>query len=90
MNAQNPKIGAGPETGVHVLQIRKIGNSVGLILPKELLARLNLAEGDKLHVSDLADGTIHLTARDPSFAQGIASANKAIKRYRNALAELAK
>ncbi len=33
----------------HVLQIRKIGNSVGVILPKDLLARLNLKEGDKFY-----------------------------------------
>ena len=34
----------------YLLQVKKIGNSVGLILPKELLARLKLKEGDKLHV----------------------------------------
>ncbi len=90
MNAQDPKVEAAAITGGHVLQIRKIGNSVGLILPKELLARLNLAEGDKLHVSELANRALHLTAQDPLFAAGMASANKAIKRYRNALAELAK
>lgn len=73
-----------------VLQIRKIGNSVGLILPKELLARANLQEGDKLHVAELADGSMQLSARDPHFAKGMESANKAIRRYRNALAELAK
>jgi putative addiction module antidote len=90
MNAQDPKIDAAAMAGVHVLQIRRIGNSVGLILPKELLARLNLAEGDKLHVSELANRAMHLTAEDPLFAAGMASANKAIKRYTNALAELAK
>jgi putative addiction module antidote len=73
-----------------VLQIRKIGNSVGLILPKELLARANLQEGDKLHVVEQTEGTLHLSARDPHFAKGMDSANRAIKRYRNALAELAK
>ncbi|MBL8567804.1 MAG: AbrB family transcriptional regulator [Phreatobacter sp.] len=78
------------ETDGFVLQIRKIGNSVGLILPKELLARLNLHEGDKLHVAEFADGTLNLSARDPQFAKGMESANRAIKRYRNALAELAK
>jgi putative addiction module antidote len=39
-----------PEPEGYVLQVRKIGNSTGLILPKELLARLKLSEGDKLHV----------------------------------------
>ena len=90
LNAQDAKIEAAAMAGGHVLQIRKIGNSVGLILPKELLARLNLAEGDKLHVSELANRALHLTADDPLFAAGMASANKAIKRYQNALTELAK
>ncbi|MCA0318278.1 MAG: AbrB family transcriptional regulator [Proteobacteria bacterium] len=86
MNDQPRKV----EIGGFVLQIRKIGNSVGLLLPKELLARLNLQEGDKLHVAEFGDGTLHLSSRDPHFAKGMESANKAIKRYRNALAELAK
>mgnify|MGYP003382517965 FL=1 len=73
-----------------VLQVRKIGNSVGVILPKEMLARANLQEGDKLHVAELADGSFSLSARDPNFARGMESASRAIKRYRNALAELAK
>lgn len=73
-----------------ILQIRKIGNSVGLILPKELLARAKLADGDKLYVAEMPDGSLHLTPRDPNFAKGMASAERAIKKYRNALAELAK
>ena len=46
---------ADNEGGATALQIRKIGNSVGLILPKELLARLKLAEGDKLYVVEQAE-----------------------------------
>ncbi|WP_439574361.1 AbrB/MazE/SpoVT family DNA-binding domain-containing protein [Phreatobacter sp.] len=78
------------DTEGFVLQVRKIGNSVGLILPKELVARANLREGDRLHVAELADGSLQLSARDPHFAKGMESAGKAIRRYRNALAELAK
>ena len=45
-----------------VLQIKKIGNSTGLILPKELLARLKLSEGDRLHVVEQTERGIKLTS----------------------------
>ena len=49
-----------------VLQIRKIGNSVGVILPKELLARLNLKEGDKFYPVEQPDGGLRLSPYDPN------------------------
>ena len=72
------------------LEIKKIGNSTGLILPKELLARLNLAQGDWLYVAEAADGGVRLMPYDPTFEKGMGIAERAIKTYRNALAELAK
>lgn len=72
------------------LEIKKIGDSTGLILPKELLGRLNLAQGDWLHVTEAADGSLRLTPYDPEFERTIELARKGMKRYRNALAELAK
>ncbi len=86
MNEKPRKVEAEAEA----LTVRRIGNSVGLILPKELLASLKWSEGDKLYVAEMPDGSIQLTPRDPHFSKGMASAEKAIKRYRNALAELAK
>jgi putative addiction module antidote len=74
----------------YVLQVRKLGNSVGLILPKDLLARLNLKEGDKLHVVEQSGSTMRLSPYDPDFAQAMEIARKGMKAYRNALAELAK
>ncbi len=50
------------------LQIRKIGNSVGVILPKELLARLNLKEGDKFYPVEQPDGSLRLSPFDPKHA----------------------
>ena len=44
-----------------VLQVKKIGNSVGLILPKDLLARLKLKEGDRLHVIEQTERGFKLT-----------------------------
>jgi putative addiction module antidote len=72
------------------IEIKKIGNSTGLILPKELLTRLGLKQGDSLFVSQLPDGGVKLTPRDPNFERGMDLARKAMRKYRNALRELAK
>jgi putative addiction module antidote len=72
------------------LEVKKIGNSTGVILPKELLARLKLEKGDWLYVSETAEGGLRLTPYDPTFEKGMRIAKKAMKTYRNALAELAK
>ncbi len=72
------------------LEIKKIGNSTGLILPKELLARLKLAQGDSVYVVETPDGGVRLSKTDPTFAAGMAIAERAMKTYRNALTELAK
>ena len=72
------------------LEVKKIGNSTGVILPKEVLARLKLEKGDWLYVSETAEGGLRLTPYDPTFEKGMQIAEKAMKTYRNALAELAK
>jgi putative addiction module antidote len=73
-----------------VLQVRKIGNSIGFILPKELVARLNLKEGDKLFPVEQPGGGFVLTPYDPDFEKAMEVARRGVKRYHNALAELAK
>jgi putative addiction module antidote len=72
------------------LEVKKIGNSTGLILPKELLSRLNLAQGDWLSVTEGGDGSVRLSPLDPTFEKGMEIAEKAMKTYRNALSKLAK
>ncbi|KQO56612.1 AbrB family transcriptional regulator [Methylobacterium sp. Leaf469] len=72
------------------LEVKKIGNSTGLILPKELLSRLNLAQGDWLSLTEGGDGSVRLSPLDPTFEKGMEIAEKAMKTYRNALSELAK
>ncbi len=89
-NAQDPKVDAAATAGAHVLQVRKIGNSVGLILPKELLARLNLAVGDKLHVSEQTERVLKLSPYDPKHARAMILARKAFKDYADTFKELAK
>jgi putative addiction module antidote len=72
------------------IEIKKIGNSTGVILPKELLARLQLKQGDVLFVTELPEGGLKLVPRDPTFEKGMEVARKAMRTYRNALRELAK
>lgn len=72
------------------LKIKKIGNSTGVILPKELLVRLGLEQGDTLYVTELPDGGVKLVPRDPDFERGMEIARKAMRTYKNALRELAK
>jgi putative addiction module antidote len=71
------------------LKIRKIGSSQGVILPRELLERLRVAEGDTLSVSETPDG-IQLSAYDPKFARAMEGFGRVRRRYRDALRELAK
>jgi putative addiction module antidote len=71
------------------LKLRAIGNSVGLVLPKELLARLNLAEGDSLHVVEAPDG-LRLVRHDPEFERQMETAREVMRRRRAVLRELAK
>ena len=71
------------------LEIKKIGNSTGIILPKELLARLGLEQGDELVVSEVPHG-FKVTKSDEAFEKGLEIARKAMKTYHNALKELAK
>ena len=71
------------------LKLRKVGNSVGVVLPKEALAHLKVAEGDKLTLTEAQDG-VRLTAGNPEFAKTMAVFEKLNRRYRHTLRELAK
>jgi putative addiction module antidote len=73
-----------------VLEIKKIGDSTGLILPKELLARLKLSEGDKLHVIEQTERGLKLTPYDPKHAEGMAIARRSFRKYADAYRALAK
>ena len=73
-----------------VLQIRKIGNSVGLILPKDLLARLKLKEGDTLHVVEQTERGLKLSPYDPKHATAMEIARRAFRTYADTFKALAK
>ncbi len=72
------------------LEIKKIGNSTGLILPKELLARLNLAQGEWVYVTELPDGGVRLTPYDPDFEEVMRLSEDVMDEYRDTLRALAK
>jgi len=78
------------ETEGYVLQIRKIGNSTGLILPKELLARLKLSEGDKLHVVEQTERGLKLSPYDPKHAKAMEIARRSFHKYADTYRTLAK
>ena len=70
------------------LKITKIGNSVGIVLPKDLLARLRVGVGDTLYVTEAPDG-IRITAADPDFAEKMAAAERVMREDRDILRILA-
>jgi putative addiction module antidote len=73
-----------------LLQIKKIGNSVGLILPKELLARFKLKEGDKLYVVEQTERGIKLSPYNPKHAKAMEIARRSFRKYADTYKALAK
>lgn len=71
------------------LKIRPIGNSLGVILPREVLSALNLRPGDNLILTDAPDG-FRVTADDGGFGAAMAAFEHTRRKYRNAFRELAK
>lgn len=72
------------------LKIRKIGNSLGIVLPKEALSRLRTSEGGKLYMTDSKDGSYRLTALNEKFPEQMRAAEKIMQESRDVLHELAK
>jgi putative addiction module antidote len=72
------------------LKVRKIGNSLGVVLPKEAVGRLQAGEGDRLFLIEAPDGAYQLTPYDPAFEKKMRKAEDIIGRYRNTLHALAK
>jgi putative addiction module antidote len=71
------------------LKIRRIGSSLGVILPKSVLERLRVDEGSTLAVTETPDG-IQLSAYDPEFTAAMTAFERVRRRYRDTLRELAK
>ena len=71
------------------LKLTQIGNSLGVVLPKELLAKLKVGKGDTLFVTDASQG-VTLTPYDPEFERQMALARQIAKERRDVLRVLAK
>jgi putative addiction module antidote len=76
-------------TAAKSLRIIKIGNSQGVILPKEVLAKLGVGQGDVLDLVIKPDG-LFVRKHDAGFAEQMAAAREVMRRRRDALRELAK
>ena len=72
------------------LKVRKFGNSLGVVLPKDVINRLHTGDGEKLFLIEAADGDYRLTPYDPKFEKKMEKAEEIMSRYRNALRALAK
>ncbi len=74
---------------VRPVKVRRVGASLGVVLPKELLAELGVGEGDRLYPVRTPDG-VSLTQYDPEFAEVLEDSADFMRRHRNAMRELAK
>ena len=72
------------------LKVRKFGNSLGVVLPKEVINRLQASDGEKLFLIEAGNGDYRLTPYDPLFEKKMKKAEEIMHRYRNALRALAK
>ncbi len=74
---------------MHTLKLTQIGNSIGLILPKEVLARLKLEKGDTVFITETPEGYV-ITPHDVEFEAQMKVAREVMKKRRAVLRELAK
>ena len=72
------------------LKVRKVGNSLGVVLPKDVINRLQTRDGDKIFLIESAEGDYRLTSYDPMFEKKMKKAGEIMHRYRDALRALAK
>jgi len=70
------------------VKVTTVGNSVGIVLPKEILARLNIQKGDTLYVTETPEG-VQLTPYDEKFMRVMEAANQIMRENRDVLRKLA-
>lgn len=71
------------------LKIRKFGNSLGVVLPREVIARLGVGEGEQLFLTETPDGGFKVSPFDPEFKKKMETAENLMSRYRDTLHVLA-
>lgn len=73
---------------MYKIKIRKVGNSLGATIPKEVLEKLRVTEGDTVFVTETPDG-VKLSAYNPEFERAMSIYKQGSHKYRNAMNELA-
>jgi putative addiction module antidote len=71
-------------------KIRKIGNSYGIVLPKEALHTLKVEEGATVYLTEAPNNTLNINPDRPGFDEIMSVAEEGMQRYRNTMRELAK
>jgi putative addiction module antidote len=71
-------------------KVRRIGNSLGILLPKEALQAMKVKEGATLDLTEAPECSLRITPERPGFEELMAIAERGMQQYRNALRELAK
>ena len=71
-------------------KVRKIGNSYGIVLPKEALQALKVEEGASLYLTEAPNNTLNINPERPGFDDMMRVAEEGMQRYRNTMRELAK
>jgi putative addiction module antidote len=69
-------------------KIERVGNSLGMRVPREVLSGLNLADGDRVILTESAEGGCRLTPYDPSFVCQMKASEERMRRYGNTLTAL--
>lgn len=72
------------------LKLTQIGNSVGVILPKEALAKLGVEKGGVIYLTDAPSGEMRISAYDPAVAEELAAGEAFMDEYRDTFRALAK
>lgn len=72
------------------LKVRKLGNSLGVVLPKEVINHLRTGDGQRLFLTEASDGGYLITPYDPAFEEKMVKVENICNRYRNTLRILAK
>jgi len=71
------------------VEVKKIGNSTGILLPRELLSELSIKQGQSLYVTSLPGGGVRLTPYNPDFEKAMTVVDEIIDEYRDTLKALA-
>jgi antitoxin component of MazEF toxin-antitoxin module len=72
------------------IEVKRIGNSDGFILPREVMQRFDIKRGQQFHITELAGGGFQFTPYDPDFEATLEIADEIMDEYRDTLATLAK